>query len=127
MADLNLCETSRIDQPNRLQVSEKRKQSNWLRSIVAGAGMLAGSLLVFDWYFFSAVDGISSTLRPIVAGFRQATGDRQPRPLPGSSVQQPSRDRSVSLLGPVRSAANPKLQQTDPNPNLFVANQANWN
>jgi hypothetical protein len=127
MADLNLGETPRIDQPNRLQVSEKRKLSNCLRSIVAGAGMLAVSLLVFDWYFFSAVDGISSTLRPIAAVFRQATGDRQPRPLPGSSVQQHSRDRSVSLLVPVRSAGNPKLQQTDANPNLFVANQANRN
>src|SRR6266481_5163167 len=108
MADLNLCETSRVDQPNRLQVSGKRKRSKWLRSIVAGAGMLAVSLLVFNWYFFSAVDGLSSTLRPIAAVFRQASGDRQPRPLPSSSVQQRSRDRSVSLIVPVRSAANPK-------------------
>src|SRR5258708_31672696 len=99
---------SRVDQPNRLQVSKKRKRSNWLRSIVAGAGMLAVSLLVFDWYFFSVVDGLLSTLRPIAAVFRQASGDKQPRPVPNSSVPQPSREPSVSLLFPVRSAANPQ-------------------
>jgi hypothetical protein len=108
MADQNLCETLRADQPNRLQVSEKRKPSNWLRSIVAGVGLLAFSVLVFDWWFFAVVDGLLSTLRPIAAEFRQASGDRQPRPLPSSSIQQRSRDRSVSLIVPVRSAANPQ-------------------
>jgi len=92
MADPNLCEMSGVDQPNRLQANEKRKRSNWLRSIVAGVGMLAVTLLVFDWYFFSAVDGLSSTLRPIAVAFRQASGDRQPRPLPSSSVQQANRN-----------------------------------
>jgi hypothetical protein len=106
MGDQNLCETSRLDQPNRLQVSEKRNRSNWLRSIVAGAGILVVSLLVFDWYFFAVVDGLLSTLRPIAAAFRQAGGDRQPRLLPGSSVRQRSRDRASSLLVPVRSAAD---------------------
>jgi hypothetical protein len=57
--------------------------------------MLAVSLLVFNWYFFSAVDGLSSTLRPIAAVFRQASGDRQPRPLPSSSAQQANRNWAI--------------------------------
>jgi hypothetical protein len=105
MADQNLRGKSRIDQPNRLQVSEKRNRSNWLRSIVAGAGIVVVGLLVFDWYFFAVVDGLLSTLRPIATAFRQANGDRQPRPLPSSSVRQRSRDRTVSLLVPVHSSA----------------------
>ena len=108
MADQNLCETPRVDRPNRLQVSEKRKPSNWLRSIVAGAALLAVSVLVFDWWFFAVVDGLLSTVRPIAAVFRQASRDRQPTPLPSSSVQQRSRDRAISLIVPVRSAANPQ-------------------
>jgi hypothetical protein len=108
MGDQNLCETSRVNRPNRLQVSEKRNRSNWLRSIVAGAGMLLVGLLVFDWYFFAVVDGLLSTMRPIASAFRQASGDRQPRPLPSSSVRQRSRDRAVSLLVPVGSAADPE-------------------
>jgi hypothetical protein len=106
MANQNFCETSRVEQPNRLQVSEKRKRSYWLRSIVAGAGMLAGNLLAFDWYFFSVVYGLFSRRRPVAAVFSQASGDRQSRRLPSSSVQQRSSDRSTSLIVPVRSAAN---------------------
>src|SRR5260370_34987367 len=98
MADQNLCETSRVDQPNRLQVSEKRKRSNWLRSIVAGAGMLAVSLLVFDWDFFSAGDGLSSPLRPIAPVFRQTICHSHPRPLPLSSLPQRTRDPSVPFI-----------------------------
>src|SRR5260370_41412893 len=105
MADPNLCETSRVDQPKRLQVSKKRKRSNWLRSIVAGAGMLAVSLLVFHWCFFSAGDGLSSTLRPIAPLFRQANGDRQTTPVPSSSGQHTSPDPSVSLICQVESPA----------------------
>lgn len=108
MGDQNLCETSRVDQPDKLQASERRNRSNWLRSIVAGAGMLVVGLLVFDWYFFAVVDGLLSTLRPIAVAFRQASDDRQPRPLPSSSVRQRSRDRAVSFLVPVRSAADPE-------------------
>jgi hypothetical protein len=108
MADPNLCETSRVDQPNRLQASERRRRSTWLCCIVAGAAMLAVSLLVFDWYFFFLFDRLLSTLRPIGAVLRQVNGDRQAGALPSSSVQQRSRDRSVSLTVPVRSAANPK-------------------
>ena len=108
MPDQNRCGKPRIAQPNRLQVSEKRNRSNWLRSIVAGAGIVVVGLLVFDWYFFAVVDGLLSTLRPIAAAFRQADGDRQPRPLPSSSVLQRSRDRAVTLLVPVRSSAGPE-------------------
>ena len=68
--------------------------------------MLAVGLLVFDWYFFFVVDRLSSTLRPIVAVLRQASGDRA-RALPSSSGQQRAGDRSVSPTAPVRSAAYP--------------------
>jgi hypothetical protein len=70
--------------------------------------MLVVGLLVFDWYFFAVVDGLLSTMRPIASAFRQASRDRQPRPLPSSSVRQRLRDRAVSLLVPVGSAADPE-------------------
>src|SRR5260221_6736104 len=97
MADQNLRETSRVDQPNRLQVSEKRKRCNWLRSIVAGAGMLAVSLPRFDSDFFFLVDRLLSTLRAIAAVIRPAYGGKATRTLPTSSVPQRSSRRSPAL------------------------------
>ncbi|MGA8477593.1 MAG: hypothetical protein WB696_06510 [Chthoniobacterales bacterium] len=64
---------------NRRQVGEKRKQANWFESVMAAAAMLVvgsvGVVVVFDWYFFSVVDGLSITLEPIVSAFHQAHVD----------------------------------------------------
>jgi len=61
---------------NRRQASDRVKQPNWLHSIVAGAAMLAvsslGVVLVFDWYFFSVVESLSISLRPIAGAFHHA-------------------------------------------------------
>jgi hypothetical protein len=54
--------------------------------------MLGVSLLVFDWYFFFVVDRLLSTLRPIGAVLRQASGDREVRRI---GTEQ-SGDKSVS-------------------------------
>jgi hypothetical protein len=67
------------DLVNTSQVGNTRKQPNWLHSIIAGAAMLTissmGVVLIFDWYFFSVVDGLSSSLRPIAGALRHSTGD----------------------------------------------------
>jgi hypothetical protein len=71
--------TASYDLVNASQISNTRKQSNWLHSIIAGAAMLAvgslGVVLIFDWYFFSVIDGLSSSLRPIASVIRHADGD----------------------------------------------------
>jgi hypothetical protein len=115
MANQNLCELPRVGQANRLQLGERKKQANWLRSIETGLFM-AVSLFVVDWYIlsvadwciFSAVDGRLTNLRLIDEALHQARGDSEPWPPPRSSDQQPSRDRAVSLFVPVRSLANAK-------------------
>jgi hypothetical protein len=60
-------------------VSNTRKQPKWLHTIIAGAAMLAISsllaVLIFDWYFFSLIDALSTSLRPIAGAFRHATAD----------------------------------------------------
>jgi hypothetical protein len=73
-----------------------------------------GAVLVFDWYFFSMVDQLTTTLRPI-AGALHRNPAHQPKPslnsanqpLPNDDIApfQQNRDRSgvESLLVPVRS------------------------
>ncbi len=103
-----------------------RKRSNWLHSIVAAAGILTVSSLVtvvvFDWYFFSVVGGLTNALRPIAGALRQADGNAQARPatrfvgehdsdgdLPVPPEERRDPASIESLLVPVlRSAANPK-------------------
>jgi hypothetical protein len=127
MADQNLRGTVHDERVNRRQVGEKRKQANWFESVVAGAAMLVvgivGVVAVFDWYFFSVVDGISISLEPIVSAFHQAnvntskksanaphrgersaTIDRLREDFTIPSEEQSSRARS--LIVPMRSAAN---------------------
>ncbi len=117
MADPNLCETSRVDQPKRLQVSKKRKRSNWLRSIVASS------------------TGISF---PQSTGSHPHCGRSQHYSVKLVAIDNPDRclvlrSNSVRAIDPCLSLCRwtrlltPKLQQTDANPNLFVANQANRN
>jgi hypothetical protein len=61
---------------NRRQGSDRIKQPNLLHSIVAAAAMLAvsslGVVVVFDWYFFSVVESLSISLRPIAGAFHHA-------------------------------------------------------
>src|SRR5258708_15001367 len=127
MADQNLSGTVGDERVNRRQSGEKRKQANWFESVVAGAAMLVvgivGVVAVFDWYFFSVVDGISITLEPIVSAFHQANVNTSKKPENAphraersatierlhedfaiSSEEQSSRARS--LIVPMRSAAN---------------------
>ncbi len=127
MADQNLSGTVGDERVNRRQAGEKRKQANWFESVVAGAAMfgvgIVGVVAVFDWYFFSVVDGISITLEPIVSAFHQANVNTSKKPENAphraersatierlhedfaiSSEEQSSRARS--LIVPMRSAAN---------------------
>jgi hypothetical protein len=103
-----------------------RKRSNWLHSIVAGAGIPTVSspvaALVFDWYFFSVVDRLTHALRPIARALHQGDGNAQARPStrfagehdsPGDFPVPPEerRDRASIkslLVSIIRSAANPK-------------------
>jgi hypothetical protein len=79
MANQYLCGTAHHEPVNRRQASDRVKQPNWLHSIIASAAMLAvssvGIVLVFDWYFFSVVDSLSMSLRPIAAAFHRANDD----------------------------------------------------
>jgi hypothetical protein len=84
-----------------------RRRSNRIRSIAAAAGMLAvsslGAVLVFDWYFFSLVDGLSTSLRPIAGLFHRSHEDT------GKKAAPPKiRYQADSLFVPVRSAENVK-------------------
>jgi hypothetical protein len=79
MANPYLSGTANHRLMNRHQVSNTKKQANWFHSIIAGAAMLAisslGVVLVFDWYLFSVIDGLSASLRPIAGALRHANGD----------------------------------------------------
>lgn len=98
------------------RASIRTNQSNWLRSIVAGIGMLAVSslvvVLVFDWYLFSVVDGLANTLRPIAGAFHHPGGDAQTL-VGGGIVPVGHSIRNITPNGPAccdvgssRSAAN---------------------
>jgi hypothetical protein len=76
MANQELSGTAHHDLINRPRISGTR--ANWLHSIIAGAAMLVSSLgvvLAFDWYFFSVIDGLSTSLRPIAGALRHVNGD----------------------------------------------------
>jgi hypothetical protein len=71
--------TAHYDLMNTPRVSNTRKQPNGWHSIIAGAAMLVvcslGVVLIFDWYFFSVIDGLSTSLRPIAGALRHANSD----------------------------------------------------
>jgi hypothetical protein len=77
MANQELSGTAHHDLVDRRRISDTRK--NWLHSIIAGAAMLAvstlGVVLIFDWYFFSVIDGLSTSLRPVAGVLRHVNGD----------------------------------------------------
>jgi hypothetical protein len=100
---------------NKRQESDRVKQPNWLHSIVSGAAMLAvsslGVVLVFDWYFFSVVESLSISLRPIAGAFHHAnvgtlknTENPSERPERTATIEHlreyfavPSEDRAIKL------------------------------
>ena len=101
--------TAHHDLVNRSRVSNTKKQPNWLHSIIAGAAMLAigsvGVVLVFDWYFFSVMDALSTSLRPIASVLRHANAAKA---ITDKSDQPRDGDQAGSLFVPVRSAADSK-------------------
>jgi hypothetical protein len=79
-------------------------------------------VLVFDWYFFSVVESLSISLRPIAGAFHHANGgnlkDAENAPERTTAIEHqrgycavPSEERSNqarSLIVPVGSVANSK-------------------
>ena len=126
MANQYLGGTAAHEPVNRGQGSDRIKQPNLLHSIIAGAAMLAVSslvvVLVFDWYFFSVVESLSISLRPIAGAFHHANGgtlkDTENAPERTAAIEHlrgyftvPSEERSNqarSLIVPVGSAGNSK-------------------
>ncbi|SRR5258707_8912494 len=129
MANQYLRGTVHDERVNRRQVGKKRKQASWFESIMAGAAMLVvgslGVVVVFDWYFFSVVDGLSITLEPIVSAFHQANDNTSKKaenaPQRGersATIEHLREDftipaeekgsRAGSLIVPMYSAANSK-------------------
>jgi hypothetical protein len=126
MANRNLrgMELNGLAHPVARLASRNKKQSNWFHSIVAGAGLLTlsslGAVLIFDWYFFSVVDGHTTMLRPIAGAFHQVDDHAQSEPSPHlldqlhSRVHFPvqpegqQRHRADIQSVPVRLTANPK-------------------
>ena len=126
MANQYLGGTAAHEPVNKRQGSDRIKQPNLLHSIIAGAAMLAvsslGVVLVFDWYFFSVVESLSISLRPIAGAFHHANvgtlKDTENAPERTAAIEHlggyfavPSEERSNqarSLVVPVGSAANSK-------------------
>jgi hypothetical protein len=97
MANHNFGGTARSAQGNRRHARDRVKQSNWLRSLVAGFAMSAvgslGVVLVFDWYFFSVVESLSTSLRPIAQAFHQASSGALEKT--GSAVRYRGRTAAI--------------------------------
>jgi hypothetical protein len=66
-----------------------------------------GVVLIFDWYFFSVIDGLSTSLRPIAGAFHHASGVA--KSITDKPDQQRAGDQAGSpLVVPVDSSANSK-------------------
>ena len=78
MTNENLPETGGARKANGRHVEKTRKESNWPRSIMASAALVAvgslGTAVVLDWYFYFLVDGLATSLRPIGEALHQAIG-----------------------------------------------------
>jgi hypothetical protein len=96
-----------------------QERSNWLRSLVASMGILAlssfGAVVIFDWYFFSIVDGIAADLRPVVGAFhpvgrgtRSTQSLQAKQPDASERAPDPSRRHISARLVPARTTINPK-------------------
>jgi hypothetical protein len=93
MANENLCEMAPDGQA---QVKTRlTNRSNWLglSLIVAAITTLIPliTIVVFEWYFFTVVDGLATCLSPITKTFRRIEGHPQTKP-PGRSptISRPS-------------------------------------
>jgi hypothetical protein len=80
MANQNVCEMVLDGQAlvNTRPTNRAMNRSNWLRSFLMGA-MIAIlisliTILVFEWYFFTVVDGLAMSLSPITETFRRIEG-----------------------------------------------------
>lgn len=80
MANQNVCETVPDGQAliNTRPPNRAMNRSNWLRSFLMGAviAILISliTILVFEWYFFTVVDGLSMSLSPITETLRRIEG-----------------------------------------------------
>ena len=78
MTKENQSETGGAGNANGRHVERTKKESNWTRSIMASAALVAvgslGTAVVLDWYFYFLVDGLSTSLRPIGEALHQVAG-----------------------------------------------------
>jgi hypothetical protein len=115
---------ARMADPDEAAIVKKRpaaagqERLNWLRSLAASMGILAlssfGAVVIFDWYFFSVVDGIAADLRPVVGAFhpvghaRSSQSLRAKQPDSPAKPPDPSEHHISARLVPVRTTINPK-------------------
>jgi hypothetical protein len=80
MANQNVCEMVLDGQAlvNTRPTNRAMNRSNWLRSFLMGAiiAILISliTILVFEWYFFTVVDGLAMSLSPVTETLRRAEG-----------------------------------------------------
>jgi uncharacterized membrane protein len=80
MANQNVCEMVLDGQAlvNTRPTNRAMNRSNWLRSFLMGAIIAIPisliTILVFEWYFFTVVDGLAMSLSPVTETLRRAEG-----------------------------------------------------
>jgi hypothetical protein len=80
MANQNVCEMVLDGQAlvNTRPTNRAMNRLNWLRSFLMGAiiAILISliTILVFEWYFFTVVDGLAMSLSPVTETLRRAEG-----------------------------------------------------
>ena len=93
MTNENLCEMAPDGQAH--VKTRPTNWSNWLGSFLMGAAIATLisliTIVVFEWYFFTVVDGLAMCLSPITETLRRIEGHPQIRP-PGRSptISRPS-------------------------------------
>ena len=86
MANQNVCEMVPDGEVlvNTRPTDRAMNRSNWLRSFLMGAmiAILTSliTILVFEWYFFTVVDGLAMSLSPITETLRRIEGYPQTSP-----------------------------------------------
>jgi hypothetical protein len=120
MADPDVGRSASIKIPlNATEPPAVGQKSNWLRSVAAGMAILAlssfSAVLIFDWYFFSVMDGIAADLRPVVGAFHPNGHDARPtrwlrarQPVAPEKTPDRSEQHINARLVPVRTIADPK-------------------
>ena len=104
MANQNVCEMVPDGQAlvNIRPTNRAMNWSNWLRSFLMGA-MIAIlisliTILVFEWYFFTVVNGLSMSLSPIAETLRRIEGYPQTEPWFRNLEKRHSRGRFAASL-----------------------------